>query len=79
MGKAVARADVPCLHLVESFTNGEKLLAAAARHHLEGVVSKAAPYRSGKSRDWRKVKTARRGARQTASGGGCSRKAEGAP
>jgi ATP-dependent DNA ligase len=36
------------------------LLEAAERHGLEGIVSKrrAAPYRSGESRDWVKVKTA---------------------
>jgi ATP-dependent DNA ligase len=52
--------DCCCLRLVEAFADGEQLLEVAARHHLEGVVSKrrASPYRSGPSRDWRKIKTA---------------------
>jgi bifunctional non-homologous end joining protein LigD len=56
----VARTEVHCLHLVQGFDNGAKLLAAAERHGLEGVVSKrqASAYRSGPSRDWVKVKTA---------------------
>jgi bifunctional non-homologous end joining protein LigD len=57
---AVARSNVRCLHLVWGFDNGAKLLEAAERHGLEGIVSKRAraPYRSGPSRDWVKVKTA---------------------
>jgi ATP-dependent DNA ligase len=36
------------------------LFAEAERRELEGIVSKrrASPYRSGPSRDWRKIKTA---------------------
>jgi ATP-dependent DNA ligase len=51
---------MPCLRLVEAFVDGEQLLEVAARHRLEGVVSKrkASAYRSGPSRDWRKIKTA---------------------
>jgi bifunctional non-homologous end joining protein LigD len=58
--RLLARADVPCLRLVEAFDDGVKLLALADRHGLEGVVSKrkASPYRSGRSRDWLKIKTA---------------------
>ena len=58
--RLVGRADIPCLHLVQSFDDGVKLLAAAERHGLEGIVSKRrdAPYRSGECRDWVKVKTA---------------------
>jgi bifunctional non-homologous end joining protein LigD len=58
--RLLARSRVPCLHLVEAFENGEQLLAAAVRHGLEGVGSKrkASPYRSGRSRDWLKIKTA---------------------
>jgi ATP-dependent DNA ligase len=43
-----------------SFDDGLNLLEAAARMQLEGVVSKrrAAPYRAGECKDWRKVKTA---------------------
>jgi bifunctional non-homologous end joining protein LigD len=56
----VARSSVPCLHLVWGFDDGAKLLEAAERHGLEGIVSKrqASAYRSGPSRDWVKVKTA---------------------
>jgi ATP-dependent DNA ligase len=45
---------------VEAFADGEKLLGQGDRLGLEGVVSKrkASPYRSGPSRDWRKIKTA---------------------
>jgi ATP-dependent DNA ligase len=31
---------VHCLHLVQGFDNGAKLLKAAERHGLEGIVSK---------------------------------------
>jgi bifunctional non-homologous end joining protein LigD len=57
--RLLARSDVPCLRLVEAFDNGEELLEAADRHGLEGIVSKrkASAYRSGDSRDWRKIKT----------------------
>ena len=52
--------DVHCLHLVQGFDDGAKLLEAAERHGLEGIVSKrqASAYRSGPSRDWVKIKTA---------------------
>ena len=35
--RLLARSDVPCL--VEAFEDGTKLLEAAERHALEGVVS----------------------------------------
>jgi bifunctional non-homologous end joining protein LigD len=56
----VARSSVHCLHLVQGFDNGAKLLAAAERHGLEGIVSKrqASAYSSGPSNDWLKTKTA---------------------
>ena len=56
----VARSNVHCLYLVQGFDNGAKLLEAADRHGLEGIVSKrqASAYRSGPSRDWVKMKTA---------------------
>jgi bifunctional non-homologous end joining protein LigD len=52
--------DFPCLQPVQTFEDGAKLLAAAERHGLEGIVSKrrASHYRSGPSRDWVKTKTA---------------------
>src|SRR5262249_28308369 len=58
--RLVGRAEIPCLHLVETFEDGAALLRAAEQHGLEGIVSKRwdAPYRSGTSRDWVKVKTA---------------------
>jgi ATP-dependent DNA ligase len=57
--RLLSRAKVPCLHLVDAFADGQKLLEAAEQHRLEGVVSKRrdAPYRSGKCGDWVKVKT----------------------
>ena len=57
--RLLAHAKIPGLLLVPAFDDGVKLLAAAERHGLEGVVSKrrASPYQSGESRDWVKVKT----------------------
>jgi bifunctional non-homologous end joining protein LigD len=54
------RSDVHCLHLVQAFDDGVKLLVAAEEHGLEGIVSKrkASAYQSGPSRDWVKAKTA---------------------
>src|SRR5262245_64825602 len=54
----MARSAVPCLHLVECFDDGAKLLAAAEGMRLEGIVSKrrSAPYQSGECRDWVKIK-----------------------
>ena len=56
----VARSAERCLHPVQIFEDGAKLLAAAERHGLEGIVSKrkASAYRSGPSHDWVKTKTA---------------------
>jgi bifunctional non-homologous end joining protein LigD len=47
------------LRLSETFDDGVKLLAAAEKMGLEGVVSKRrdAPYRSGTKCGWIKVKT----------------------
>jgi bifunctional non-homologous end joining protein LigD len=58
--RLLARSDVPCLRLVATFDDGGQPFAEAERRQLEGIVSKrkASPYRSGPSRDWRKVKTA---------------------
>jgi bifunctional non-homologous end joining protein LigD len=57
--RLISRSPVPCLHLVLQFDDGETLFASAERLGLEGVVSKRrqSPYRSGRSRDWLKVKT----------------------
>jgi bifunctional non-homologous end joining protein LigD len=48
------------LQLSQNFPDPAKLLAAADRMGLEGIVSKRrdSTYRSGQSRDWIKVKTA---------------------
>ena len=59
--RLLARSDVRCLHLVQAFDgDGQKLLEAAERHGLEGIVSKRrdTPYCSGACKDWVKVKTA---------------------
>ena len=37
----MAPSNVQCLHLVWGFDNGAKLLDAAERHGLEGIVSSA--------------------------------------
>ena len=57
--RLVARSDIPCLHPVESFDDGVKLLKTAERVLLEGIVSKRrnSHYRSGDCRDWVKIKT----------------------
>ena len=49
-----------CLHPVQAFDDGAKLLEAAEQRGLEGIVSKrqASAYSSGPSRDWVKIKTA---------------------
>jgi bifunctional non-homologous end joining protein LigD len=38
--RLLARSRVPCLRLVEAFADGERLLEAAERHRLKGVVSR---------------------------------------
>jgi ATP-dependent DNA ligase len=59
---AVALAGIRCESAVidgELAFSSAKLLEAAERHGLEGIVSKrqASAYRSGPSRDWLKMKT----------------------
>ena len=51
LAELVARSSVHCLHLVQGFDNGAKLLEAAERHGMEGIVSKrqASAYSSGPS------------------------------
>ena len=58
--KLIGAANADCLRYSEGFDDGLKLLAAADRLGLEGIVSKRrdAPYRSGKQCDWIKVKCA---------------------
>ena len=57
---AVIGDAVPAVQFVDMFDDGATLLASCAKMGLEGIVSKRrdAPYRSGPSRDWVKVKTA---------------------
>jgi bifunctional non-homologous end joining protein LigD len=56
--KLVLKVNDGCLRYSESFTDGAKLLVAAERMGLEGVVSKlwVNAYRSGPRCDWIKVK-----------------------
>jgi bifunctional non-homologous end joining protein LigD len=58
-GTSVGGAGDSRLRLSDGFDDGVKLLAAAERMGLEGVVSKRrdAPYRSGTECGWVKVKT----------------------
>ena len=58
--RLLGHAKIPGLLLVPMFDDGVKLIEAAERHGLEGIVSKrvASAYRSGPSRDWVKTKTA---------------------
>jgi bifunctional non-homologous end joining protein LigD len=60
LGRLLARSKIRCLHLVDCFDDGVKLLEAAELMQLEGIVSKLrlSPYHSGDCRDWRKIKTA---------------------
>src|SRR6476660_4956140 len=46
--RLIGRAEIPCLHLVETFDDGPALLRAAEQLGLEGIVSKRrdAPYHS---------------------------------
>ena len=57
--RLVSRPEIPCLHLVQAFDDGRALLAEAEKHGLDGIVSKRrdAPYRSGASKEWLKIKT----------------------
>jgi bifunctional non-homologous end joining protein LigD len=60
----------PTVRYVEHFeTAGDAVLQSACRMHLEGIVSKrlAAPYRSGRGRDWIKAKC--RGGHEVVIGG----------
>ena len=59
----LAEASEPGIIYSAHFANGADLYARAIELELEGVVSKRsdAPYRSGRSEDWIKVKCPRRG------------------
>jgi bifunctional non-homologous end joining protein LigD len=57
--RLLARSDVPCLYLVDTFEDGPALLGQCEAMGFEGVVSKRrdAAYVSGVSKNWRKTKT----------------------
>jgi bifunctional non-homologous end joining protein LigD len=57
--RLLAKSDVPCLYLVETFEHGGALLRRCDAMGFEGVVSKRrdAAYVSGMSKNWRKIKT----------------------
>jgi bifunctional non-homologous end joining protein LigD len=59
----LAEASAPGIMYSEHFVDGADLYARACDLELEGVVSKrsGAPYRSGRTEGWVKVKCARRG------------------
>jgi ATP-dependent DNA ligase len=54
------KSKVPNLFFVDCYSDAAGLFLWCERLGLEGIVSKRAnsPYRSGKQRDWRKVKCA---------------------
>lgn len=56
----INRANHSAIRYSGSFTDGQKLLTAAAEMGLEGIVSKRSEsrYHSGRSREWIKTKTA---------------------
>ncbi len=57
--KLLKRARIDALRFSEAFDDPQALLAACAKHGLEGIVSKLREdrYRSGTNRGWIKVKT----------------------
>ena len=57
LSKLVHKTGCNWLRLSEIFSDGAKLLLAAERMKLQGIVSKRrdAPYRSGRSTDWVKI------------------------
>jgi len=59
LSELVERAKLPCLSYVAGFLDGEALFKTMDELGLEGVVSKRteSKYRSGRSRDWLKIKT----------------------
>jgi bifunctional non-homologous end joining protein LigD len=72
LSRLVSRSEVPCLHLVEAFDDGAKLLATAERMRLEGIVSKrrATPIAPASAGTGARSRPSL-GARRTGSGGGC--------
>jgi bifunctional non-homologous end joining protein LigD len=60
LSEVIAKADDEHLQFSGEFADPLKLLAAGERTGLEGVVSKRrdSAYRSGRTRDWLKIKTA---------------------
>jgi bifunctional non-homologous end joining protein LigD len=63
LGELIAQTSSERVRFSESFTDDpESLLASACRMRLEGIIGKRAdaPYRSGRSTDWLKLKCLRR-------------------
>ncbi|KAK42854.1 ATP-dependent DNA ligase [Caballeronia jiangsuensis] len=63
LGELIAQTASERVRFSESFTDDpESLLASACRMRLEGIIGKRAdaPYRSGRSTDWLKLKCLRR-------------------
>ena len=59
LNELVERANLPCLSYEPGFVDGDVLFETMDKLGLEGVVSKrtSSKYRSGRSRDWVKIKT----------------------
>lgn len=59
LDEVISRAGLPCLSFVPHQSDGEALYVLMEELRLEGVVAKRAKcgYRSGRRRDWVKVKT----------------------
>jgi len=59
LNELVERTNLPCLSYVAGFVDGGALFRIMDKLALEGVVSKRtnSKYRSGRSRDWVKIKT----------------------
>lgn len=58
LDQLVSAAAIPCLSFVPNQIDGEALFALMEQLRLEGVVAKRAncPYRSGRRKEWMKVK-----------------------
>jgi len=54
LARLIARSEIRCLHLVQTFDDGDDLLRRCLSAGFQGIVSKrrAASYKSGTCRDW---------------------------
>jgi len=59
LNELAERANLPCLSYVLGFVDGDVLFETMDKLGHEGVVSKrtSSKYRSGRTRDWLKIKT----------------------